>query len=100
MSLQLSETVGECTVTAKSAKTFDLAISDTVYDNTEIHITCQQLEVEPGLTGDHHAELSDAGQVSVGNKITENKLNVVAAGLVTLRKMSWSDTFGFAFKNE
>ncbi|XP_065081771.1 uncharacterized protein LOC135704224 [Ochlerotatus camptorhynchus] len=100
VSLQLSETVGECTVLAKSADVFDLAVSDTVYDNTEIHITCDQLEVEPGLTGDQHAELNDAGQVSVGNKTTENKLNVEAAGLVTLRKMSWADTFGFAFKKE
>ncbi|EAT42410.1 AAEL006059-PA [Aedes aegypti] len=100
VSLQLSETVGECTVTARSATTVDLAISDTVLENTEVHVTCDQLEVHPDMAGDQHAELDEAGQVSFGKKGSGNKLNVHATGLVTMKKMSWTDSFGFAFKDE
>nr|XP_019528229.2 uncharacterized protein LOC109400204 [Aedes albopictus] len=100
VSLQLSETVGDCTVNARSATAVDLAVSDTVLENTEVHIACEQLEVHPELAGDQHAELDKAGEVSFGKKGSENKLNVHVAGLVTVKKMSWTDSFGFAFKEE
>ncbi|XP_062535020.1 uncharacterized protein LOC134204208 [Armigeres subalbatus] len=98
ITLQLSETVGECFVTARSATIVDLAISDTVLQSTDVHIKCEHLEVDPEFPKDLTAHSNETGQVSFGKKGSDNKLTIDATGRVTMKKMSWADSLGFSLK--
>ncbi|XP_055641761.1 uncharacterized protein LOC129778713 [Toxorhynchites rutilus septentrionalis] len=100
VALQLSETLGESSVIAKSAENFDLAISDIVSENAEICIECDHLAIDPTLSGGKKVQTNEPGKTVLGKRNSENRLKIVTKGTVSLRKMSWTDSFGFDIRNE
>lgn len=105
VNLQLSEIVGASNISATSTQLLNLSISDTVQDNTEIAIKCEQLEIDPSLAelggsdAQNRGVSDESGHIVLGDGSKANRLNVDAgSGRVVLKKMSWADTFGFSLK--
>ncbi|XP_050101266.1 protein FAM185A [Anopheles aquasalis] len=98
VSLQLSETVGKNTILARKAKALQLNLADTVYESSAITVNASKLELDGSM--DDKAHKRNGNSVTLGKEGAESSLHVEAAGSVTLRKMSWADSFSFAGKME
>ncbi|ETN64073.1 hypothetical protein AND_004195 [Anopheles darlingi] len=98
VTLQLSETVGKSTILARKAKALQLNLADTVYESSAITVNATKLELDGSIEDKAHKR--DGNSVTLGKEDGESSLHVEAAGSVTLRKMSWADTFSFAGKME
>ncbi|XP_055608850.1 protein FAM185A-like [Uranotaenia lowii] len=99
--LQISEITGDSSVNAPLATEVSLAVSDTVLQNVKVSITSSEMKVDPSFDEKQNA-ISKEGATShsFGPNESVNRFQLYTGGSVQVKKMSWTDSFGFNLKKE